>query len=287
MILVGVVGCERPTSISVSVSSDLPCSALKGVSISAMAPGAREGPGIATSRCVDTSAETSVGELVLVPSVRPKPRSRSRSSRASIAPLPTAPQRTDTKAAFWRGAFSVSCRAGRLTSPSRFARRAKRCRAMASPLACTASVGPRRCRIPPNASRSRAPKTRSRAERRPRTRYQATAAPAPSSTAALTAGRESMPDPNARHPKSRARGSASIETIRASAALRTAVSRAPISTAVMRPVRAACARSRPASPASRIAVACACPSTPSTAAVTRRARPTRRAPARIAFYRCG
>ncbi len=64
-----VVGCsDKPTSISVITTTDLPCAALKGVTIRATSPGSNDGPSTTTAQCTDDPAGARIGTLVLVPS---------------------------------------------------------------------------------------------------------------------------------------------------------------------------------------------------------------------------
>ena len=60
-------GCDEPTSIAVRVTSDLPCTALKGVTIQAGPPGAPARASETTTSCRAEGDATVIGTLVLVP----------------------------------------------------------------------------------------------------------------------------------------------------------------------------------------------------------------------------
>lgn len=69
LVVGAAIGCsEGPTSISIVTTTDLPCAALKGVTIRANSPGATDGPSTTTLQCSDGAGESRIGTLVLVPS---------------------------------------------------------------------------------------------------------------------------------------------------------------------------------------------------------------------------
>lgn len=66
----GAVGCRTPTSIALTVTSDVNCADLKGVAITTTSPGASESaaPTTTTTQCTSQPGGSRIGTLVIVPS---------------------------------------------------------------------------------------------------------------------------------------------------------------------------------------------------------------------------